>query len=430
MAKNKTKRTSKKTTATRSTAKKKISYSKRFSRYSNIKKAFLFAVAFAVVATAVLIITHAAASPYDDVKQASLVDNPARGLIYKGLKAVKANANHPCKGIFEIEGAMPNGNPLCTHGPDPTPDDTDLSAVTPETRLEQLSRVPLTETTSAQLQANQDPELAKDLVYGPFTNTYPLSPVPCTSGKYRIQLVVISHVADTSTVMDQLKHTARRMESQLEYSALHSGPGSTNRYFRFVTDSTCHPTVIKVRPPDSYSLANPHDVTTYLADHGYKDSYTKYLVWDYANVAKYCGIGTAWGDSNPRAVDNVTNKNTGYAVIGIWCLGSSAEMHEIMHTLGAVNNDAPHASGALHCLDQHDEMCYNDHNGDCTATNGTTFQCGANGKPLYVAPNCLDPSLQWLLDCGKNDYFRASTVSPTNYLYNHWNVANSPYMQR
>jgi hypothetical protein len=63
-------------------------------------------------------------------------------------------------------------------------------------------------------------------------------------------------------------------------------------------------------------------------------------------------------------------------------------------------------------------MCVNEYGSQ--TVNGRTQQ--------YFCPNQYD---QWFLDCGDNDYFNASrTISSSNYLYNHWNTANSGWLHK
>lgn len=407
---------------------------KTFSRYSFAKKALIFALPFAVVGAALLIFSYASPSPYDDIRQASLVDSPKLGLVYKGLRAVKKDADHPCKGIFEIEGAKANGQPICTHGPDPAPVGVDVTKITPEIKGKQLDKRPKDKTTTQQLQGLTDSQITAAAIS--FTNQIPYkeAPVPCTSGRHRIKLVMITHGSDKPHYRELERETAYRMESELEYSAIRSGPGAVNKHYRFVTNSSCEPTVALVIGPSNLDLSVAGNVTTYLANHGYNDPYTKYLVWDYSEDAKFCGIATIWGDSNPSAADNKVNNRTGWAVIGPACW-SYSEVHEIMHNLGAVNLDAPRTSGSYHCLDEYDIMCYADHRNSagqytkCINSLGVAFSCGQNGKPLYKDPNCPTTNFDWQLDCNKNDYFNTGIIPSTRYLYDHWNVANSPYLQ-
>lgn len=416
--------------------KKKTSYPKRlrknFSRYSAVKKAFLFVMAFAIVGVVLLIITYAHPSPYDDARQAHLAINPHRGLVYNGLRAVKVNADHLCKGVFEVEGVKPNGKVLCSHGPDPAPDNIDVTNPNANARVDELSQLPHTQTTPSQLQAQTTDQVSNYAATLSVSNSIPFaeSPVPCTTGGYRIQPVIITHVADATKVVAALQSTARRMESELEYSSLHSGPGSTNRHFRFATNSACQLSVIKVMTPTGYSLDTFSSAVSYLSNHGYKDPHTKYLVWEYSGTANFCGAGTVYGDSQPSAANNAADQSTGYGIVGAQCFGTNAEMHELMHTLGAVENDAPHSTGGGHCLDEHDVMCYPDNpNTPCKRVNGTTYDCGYNGKPIVVVANCASKSLEFLLDCNDDDYFNSGNVSAGTYLSNHWNIAHSPYLQ-
>lgn len=95
-------------------------------------------------------------------------------------------------------------------------------------------------------------------------------------------------------------------------------------------------------------------------------------------------------------------------------------LHELSHNLGAVQRSAPNSSGAGHCNDRYDLMCYED---------------GGPGR-LFTDRNCdgavsapLDPysaALQaW--DCNKDDYFNPSPA-PGSYLDTHWNLADSAFL--
>jgi hypothetical protein len=81
-------------------------------------------------------------------------------------------------------------------------------------------------------------------------------------------------------------------------------------------------------------------------------------------------------------------------------------LHEIMHTLGAVQPDAPHATAGGHCWDDQDVMCYND---------------GSAGSQLLRA---VCASAVELIDCNADDYF-APSPAPGSYLATHWDAYNS-----
>ncbi len=87
-------------------------------------------------------------------------------------------------------------------------------------------------------------------------------------------------------------------------------------------------------------------------------------------------------------------------------------IHELTHTLGAVQDSAPHSTGAGHCFDEQDVMCYDDG--------------GPRVPHPLPRPRCsADPLPR--LDCGRDDYF-APTPPANSYLARHWNVARSPFL--
>jgi hypothetical protein len=87
-------------------------------------------------------------------------------------------------------------------------------------------------------------------------------------------------------------------------------------------------------------------------------------------------------------------------------------LHEITHTLGAVQEPAPHSSGGGHCYDEQDVMCYND--GGPYFVNGGTIQTLCN-VPFQA------------YDCNGDDYFNAAPAAGS-YLATHWNSARSTFM--
>ena len=90
-------------------------------------------------------------------------------------------------------------------------------------------------------------------------------------------------------------------------------------------------------------------------------------------------------------------------------------LHEVLHTLGAVQPSAPHFSGGAHCYELYDVMCYTPKDG---TTGGYLNDCAISSE----APNPGKP-----LDCGRDDYFNASP-SRGSYLAAHWNLFNSAFL--
>jgi hypothetical protein len=90
-------------------------------------------------------------------------------------------------------------------------------------------------------------------------------------------------------------------------------------------------------------------------------------------------------------------------------------LHEVMHTLGAVQPSAPHFSGGAHCYEIYDVMCY-------TPQDGTTDVFLRNCEIIAVPPNPGKP-----LDCGNDDYFDPAPARGS-YLASHWNVYDSGFL--
>ena len=147
-----------------------------------------------------------------------------------------------------------------------------------------------------------------------------------------------------------------------------------------------------------------------------------------SNVYSACGQGNFDSDDSP----GLTNRNnTGPAYSLIACWNGTTTLHEIGHNIGAVQYSAPHTSGAAHCYDEIDVMCYDD---------GGSYFLGPDGQDgtaddRTVQVVCADP-LGTLLDpadkqfdCNQDDYYDPSPAAGS-YLATHWNVANSFWVQK
>jgi PKD domain-containing protein len=87
-------------------------------------------------------------------------------------------------------------------------------------------------------------------------------------------------------------------------------------------------------------------------------------------------------------------------------------LHELSHTLGAVQDSAPNSTGAGHCTDEADIMCYVD----------------SSGMPTHSACSpALTTPFDELYDCNNDDYWNPSP-SPGNYLATHWNAYDSVFL--
>lgn len=128
------------------------------------------------------------------------------------------------------------------------------------------------------------------------------------------------------------------------------------RRIRFVHDSGCTPVVLNVSIPagadDSFNAT-----IGALKNLGYDRTDRNYMIFVDANV--YCGISTVKLDDRPGQ-DNANNFGPSYGRTDAGCWGAVVPAHEHMHNMGGVQMSAPHASGGMHCTDEHDVMCYSD----------------------------------------------------------------------
>ncbi|MBO9523592.1 MAG: hypothetical protein J7518_18835 [Nocardioidaceae bacterium] len=136
---------------------------------------------------------------------------------------------------------------------------------------------------------------------------------------------------------------------------------------------------------------------------GFRSGASKYVVfWD-SGISGMCGQAEMHLDTS-RSVANANNTGNNYAVVyGRTCWTGTSTMHELGHTMGAVQNDAPHATGTAHCNQEQDVMCYAD-GGPSGRTSNLRYSCARIVR----------------FDCGHDDYFRVGRTS--GYLATHWQV--------
>jgi hypothetical protein len=110
----------------------------------------------------------------------------------------------------------------------------------------------------------------------------------------------------------------------------------------------------------------------------------------------YCGLAYLYADTRPGP-ENGNNSGT-YAFVSRGCLNAHTVAHELLHALGAVQLEAPNSDGGYHARETGDVM----------------------SRHLVRICDRVDT-----LDCNKDDYY---SLSPTGYLVDHWNSANSVYL--
>ena len=202
-----------------------------------------------------------------------------------------------------------------------------------------------------------------------------------------------------------------------------SRPSGAELGIRFVTEASCRPAVPVVSLP-GYT-ATPSDgqfglIVESLRAQGFGRGDRKYVVWFQGEgFGRSCGFGSTAADDSPGptnvhngdVLDRSGAANPSYAVVYQPCWGTGGsgadiELHELFHTLGAVQLSAPHSNGKSHCTDDADLLCYSE-----------------DGAPAAWA-RCSGAEQ---IDCGKDDYFNPQP-SVGSYLSTHWNTANSRFL--
>lgn len=272
-----------------------------------------------------------------------------------------------------VDGYRIPGTELCTHGQDLPP------------TLEQIQAVQAA-------RANTSPSSIVCIGDG-------------ISGK-RVQVMYVRTVDQPdryTEVVAQIRTIAADVDAIYDASAQET---DGHRHILFVTNADCAIDVLSVTLPtktDSNFMATVSALDTL----GYNAADRKYLLFVDSDI--YCGIATVKRDSQP-GLANTNNQKVGYARVDRICWGAMTAAHELTHTLGGVQNDAPHTTNGWHCTDEHDIMCYTD----------------ADSAPAMTIV-CNNESHEYRLDCNHDDYFH--TDPPVdNYLYTHWNVANSEFL--
>lgn len=139
-----------------------------------------------------------------------------------------------------------------------------------------------------------------------------------------------------------------------------------------------------------------------------------YLVFvdQISGVYPFGGQGDIRNDDSPNPASNLNQSGPHYSLVNGFS-GFVAE-HEIGHNIGAVQLSAPHSSGAWHCFEENDAMCYSD--------GGPYFTGG--GALIFNCPTL--PGTHF--DCGQDDYYDSQSPPFGTYLATHWNVSKSAFL--
>ncbi|MFA5862747.1 MAG: PKD domain-containing protein [Candidatus Thermoplasmatota archaeon] len=147
-------------------------------------------------------------------------------------------------------------------------------------------------------------------------------------------------------------------------------------------------------------------IVTELRARGYESPRDKYLVfYDGPAPCDCSGMANLETDDAPGSanLNNGNGPNPMFAIMFEDPTNARTWLHELLHTMGAVQRSAPHSTGAGHCTDGSDVMCSYD--GGANAINYTLDICKIE-----------------VVDCNQDDYF-AAAPSAGSYLSTKWNLA-------
>ncbi|MCA1825014.1 MAG: hypothetical protein ABR520_01155 [Mycobacteriales bacterium] len=267
---------------------------------------------------------------------------------------------------------LPNGFRMLTHGGDPrTADFLDPPGLTRAT----LAATAAADSTAAD---ERKPVCATDY-YQQFLYTSPAG--------------LLGTLEQNRPV---IQAAVRRMNFELNRDSIESGGPSAD--YKVLCDANGE---IQV---DTFLSAGVDFTSVTLAAQqaGYTKTNVDYTIFVDASWI-YCGQGSFADDTRP-GVENLNNTGLDYAVVWDGCWLGRTPMHENGHNQGAVQAGAPNSTGAGHCNDQQDVMCYSDG--------------GPTDRGDFVV---CDDRMRY--DCGYDSYFD-SAPERGEWLSDHWNIGS------
>ncbi len=263
--------------------------------------------------------------------------------------------------------------------------------------------------------------------------TPPKAPCPGDGKGGRRVVVAYGYPADTTNRGRTMRPEIRQAINMADANLDAASPGLAGQHYRFFCQNDRKVTILTlallpIGGDNAFTfndmIASLSDrVANGLGDEDLDDPRRVYSVF-VDNVACCYGPGGQATLSYDDRADPAVNWNNqtfspkysmmklGYSVTseaGIW-------QHEVGHNLGAVQNTAPHSSGAGHCYEGYDVMCYND---------GGSWFTGGGG----IVNNCTAgmPDGQEIFDCNGDDYYAAAPADGS-YLATFWNLSSSRWL--
>jgi hypothetical protein len=277
------------------------------------------------------------------------------------------------------------------------------------------ARSPAAATPAQATPDAQDPPAAQATPDAPVTPAVPAARPTCPGddgADKRIQALYVHGDRQPALRVTQRKtfqEYLRQVDAAFVRAArLHSGGV---RHPRYLLDPQCRPSVTDVVIPQA-TLSTVDTITAAIKTLGYNRNDRKYIVW---YQMPGCGVGFGVGGDDRPDWFNLYNFGPHYAAIGTDCWSWGATLHELLHTLGAVQASAPHGTKNGHCWEDEDVMCYDD-------------QSLPKGGLQVICPKQKgDDIVGNQIDCNGDDYFNTAPA-PGSYLATHWNVASNDFL--
>lgn len=234
--------------------------------------------------------------------------------------------------------------------------------------------------------------------------------VICTphTEQYKLQFYVWNYTNTVPALSFNSYKLAQEIDGVFNTSAIKNGGQS--RHIMFEVDEKCIPIVRQVEFTPTENL---YEDLWNISSRLWTTS-TKQIIFINGND-RLCGATFIYRDSSPNILENLNYRYPTGSFISKKCLNYLVSAHELVHNFGGIQPDAPNSSFGFHCYDNYDLMCER-----------------VQGIPVV----CDGLENNILLDCGGDDYYTTRDFDelqrgtiPTQYIQNHLNIANSPYLQ-
>ena len=233
-------------------------------------------------------------------------------------------------------------------------------------------------------------------------------PVCATTDAFHAILATAPGVTPDKTVAS-FRDDILLADGALHQAAVESGSPNGADY-RFVCDAAGAPRVDTVALTTPPSQATMDTIMSELRTR-FNSTTENYAVYYDADLQTMAACGQ--GQFNPDTTDSGANRNnTGGHYAIVYNCGFDTLVHEMGHTLGAVQAGAPNSTGTgSHCWQAWDFMCYND-------------QGSTDPEPDTLSYDCMDYTH---FDCRHDTYFDAKVGVAEggvagSWIDTHWNI--------